>query len=155
MGALGVHKTAEAVKNKVFLPWWVLPVGGFGVVLLVLFSIWILPRRAMAMALHQPVAGINHGGAQRPETRPPAAPGSQRESSPSGGKGRVTNWVAESGIVELDGVMVEAASTHVCVVGEGWISARRAVGLGREATCSKMGVSLVFKNCQSTLRIPR
>jgi hypothetical protein len=43
-GALGVHKAAEKVKNKGFLPWWSLPVGGIGVVAALALIVAVVPR---------------------------------------------------------------------------------------------------------------
>lgn len=43
-GALGVQKTPEAAKNKGWLPWWSLPVGGAVAVLLLASLVGVIPR---------------------------------------------------------------------------------------------------------------
>jgi hypothetical protein len=68
-GALGVHEAPEKIKNKGFLPWWTLVVGGVAIVLLVIAAFTGLPYLGGHLA-----AGMV-GGVQKKVSAAFASPG--------------------------------------------------------------------------------
>lgn len=96
-GALGVHREAERVRNKGFLPWWSLPVGGLGIVATFAVCVAVLPKWGFGMMW------ARFGLGKKPL---PAAVSAAREVVPVGGRGVVASGPApvETKVLVFDGV---------------------------------------------------
>lgn len=119
VGALGVHKEPEEIRNKGVLPWWSLWLGGFGGVALLMLAIFFAPRvmaGGLVRLFRRPVPARGAAAASVPRVSSPVVAG----SVPAG--------VARSAVagprLEFEGELRQGAGMAVFVVDEGWEAVR-------------------------------